>query len=375
MSGDAVPSAGRPLHVVVAPDSFKGSADAADIARAMAAGWRDARPADHVTVLPQADGGEGTMAALAASTGGARWHAVSDVCGPDHRPVTARWLELPGSLGVVELAESSGLPLMASLDPRRATSRGLGQVIRAAVGHGAQRLVVGLGGSASTDGGVGMLRELGLVLLDDGGRPVTIDDVTGLAAVARVDVGALLAAPPGGVEVLTDTLAPLYGPDGAAHTFGAQKGADAETRDALDRALRRIADAIGPPLGADASEPGTGAAGGVGFGLRAWGARLVPGADRINHLTGLTDAIPTADVVVTGEGRFDSTSATGKLVGTIVRRCTAHGVRTLVVAGDLAVAPPDLGVSLVAVAGSVEAALAEPLTHARSAVRAAAASI
>lgn len=366
----------RPWHVVVAPDSFKGSATAQEIAAAIAAGWHAARPDDRLTVLPQADGGEGTMAAVAASVPDARWHVVGrPVCGPDRRPVQARWLELPDAVAVVELAESSGLPLMSHPAPTRATSRGLGQVIRAALDAGMRRIVVGLGGSASTDAGVGALLELGLRLYDrDGGR-LDIRDALDLARVAGIDSSGLAAVPADGVEVLCDTSAPLCGPDGAAYTFGAQKGADAAARRDLDHALRNFGAVAEAHFGISASESGAGAAGGTGFGLRAWGATLVSGAERINDLTGLTAALPSTDLVITGEGCFDSTSSTGKLVGAVLRRCADHRVRSLVVAGRLAATPPDLGAELSESAGSTDGAMAAPFTHARSATRAVAAAL
>ncbi|MGV9713012.1 glycerate kinase [Gordonia sp. NPDC003424] len=363
----------RPATIVIAPDSFKGSAGADEIAHAIAKGWREARPSDHLTVLAQADGGEGTLDAIAAADPRARKHVVGrPVCGPDRQPVAARWVELPGAVGVVELAESSGLPLMAELAPTRATSRGLGQVIRSAIDHGCRRLVVGLGGSASTDAGIGVLLELGLRLCDASGHRLDIADSLDLGRIAEIDTSGLISPPDGGVEVLTDTWAPLCGRTGAAHTFGAQKGADSAMGRDLDGALAHFADLAEPVFAIDRSEPGAGAAGGVGFGLRAWGATLHPGAERIAELTGLGAAVDTSDLVITGEGRFDSTSLTGKLVGTVLDRCRSAGVRTLVVAGDLAAPAPDLAVSLSEVAGSAERAIAAPLHFARIAAREAA---
>ncbi|MFW0797540.1 glycerate kinase [Gordonia sp. CPCC 205515] len=363
----------RRLNIVIAPDSFKGSARADEIAHAIADGWREARPADHLTVLAQADGGEGTLDAIAAAAPRARKHVISrPVCGPDRQPVAARWIELPGAVGVVELAESSGLPLMAELAPTRATSRGLGQVIRSAIDHGCQRLVVGLGGSASTDAGIGVLLELGLCVYDKYGHRLDIADSLDLTRIAAIDASGLMSPPDGGVEVLTDTSAPLCGRTGAAHMFGAQKGAGAEVRRDLDSALAHFADLAEPVFDIDRSEPGTGAAGGVGFGLRAWGATLHSGAERIAELTELSDAIDTSDLVITGEGRFDSTSLTGKLVGTVLDRCRSAGVRNLVIAGDIAAPAPDLAVSLSEVAGSAERAIAAPQQFAHIAAREAA---
>ncbi|HEY9497934.1 MAG TPA: glycerate kinase, partial [Terrimesophilobacter sp.] len=150
-----------PLSVIIAPDSFKGSATARDAAAAIGRGWAEVRPHDRLTLLPQADGGEGTLDAVAAAIPGAVLHEVGPVVGPDGRPTTGAWLELPGRVAVVELAQCSGLPLMKALDPLGATTRGLGQVIHHALDAGMTSLVIGLGGSASTDGGAGALAALG----------------------------------------------------------------------------------------------------------------------------------------------------------------------------------------------------------------------
>ena len=350
------------LRVVIAPDSFKGTLDAADAARALAAGWRGARPEDDVREVPQADGGEGTAAVIAAALPGARWHVVGLVPGPDGAPVPGRWLELPDGTAVVELAEVAGLTLMRRPDPRGATTLGLGRVLRAVVGAGAARVVVAVGGSATTDGGAGALSALGLRILDDDGAPVPPGG-GGLARAARLDSSELLPPPPGGVEVLTDVTAPLTGPNGAAATFGPQKGADREDVIALDSALVRWA----ALLGGDQAAPGAGAAGGTSYGLAtAWGARLVPGARRIAEITGLAALLPTADVVVTGEGRFDATSLTGKVVGEVL---DGAACAVVVVAGTVEPSAlerarkgraPDRTIALTDLAGSRAAALADP---------------
>ncbi|MBS4101447.1 glycerate kinase family protein [Tsukamurella paurometabola] len=350
------------MRVLVAPDSFKGSLDAAAVAAALREGWLGARPGDEVIALPQADGGEGTVATVAAAPGWADRYTV--VTGPDARPVRARWIRDGAGTAVVELAESSGIALLAAPDPMAATSRGLGEVIRAALDDGAPALRVGLGGSAGTDGGLGALTALGLRALDRRGRPLGRGP---LAAVAAVDVEGLIPVPAGGVELLVDTRAPLHGPDGAAHVFAPQKGADPAQVRELDDALRAWAGLLAAagcdPALADA--PGAGAAGGVGFGLMCWGASAVSGADRMADLTGLTELLPTADLVITGEGRFDSTSETGKVVGRIVRRCAALRVPVVVVAGQVAagLGDPDAAggtLALTDLAGSAAASLAAP---------------
>lgn len=362
----------RALRVVIAPDSFKGSLDARAAADAIASGWGTLRPRDELVLLPQGDGGEGTLDALAASVPGAEWRTRHDLSGPDGTLRSGRWLKLPDDGAVVELAEVSGLPLMGHLDPAGATSTGLGQLIMAAIEDGAQRLVIGLGGSASTDGGAGALTAMGLRIFHRDGSEI-IGDSLALRDVASVDVADLIRLPAGGVEVLTDTRAVLCGSAGSAHTFGRQKGADATMRRELDRALNEFALCIARSLpGADPDEPGSGAAGGVGFALSAWGAQMRSGAARIGDITGLTVAIPTADVVVTGEGSFDMTSATGKLVGHVLDLCSRADVRSVVIGGQLKVSPPDMGVSLTDLAGSSARAREEAVRFATLAGRTAA---
>ncbi|MGC0365164.1 glycerate kinase [Rhodococcus sp. 27YEA15] len=360
------------MRVVFAPDSFKGSIDAAELARVLAAGWASVRPADELVLLPQADGGEGTLDAIASCHDGAAWHSIPAVSGPDGSPRTGRWLSLPDGTAVVEIAQMSGLPLMAELDAGNASTTGLGQVISAALDAGATALIIGLGGSASTDGGSGALRALGARLLDRDGNSVD-DGGLALSNLASVDIENLRAVPAGGVQLLTDTTAVLYGKDGAAYIFGPQKGADEGMCAELDHALEHFATTLGETARIDPDRPGAGAAGGTGFGLATWGGQLVPGADRIAELTGLNREFGTADVIVTGEGRFDRTSLTGKLVGSVLGKSANTTTRTVVVAGQLAASPPDIGVALVDLAGSTEAALAEPARWAHAAAAEAAA--
>ncbi|MDV6280139.1 glycerate kinase [Rhodococcus jostii] len=360
-----------PMRVVFAPDSFKGSINAIELADALAAGWAAVRPRDELVLLPQADGGEGTLDAIASCHPHVTWHSVSGVRGPDGRRTTGRWLRLDDGTAVVELAQMSGLPLMNALDAGGASTTGLGQVIAAALDAGAKSLLIGLGGSASTDGGAGALRALGARLLDRHGRDIG-DGGAALSELDTIDVAGLRVLPPGGVELLSDTTAVLCGSHGAAHVFGPQKGADPQLRVLLDGALQRFADRLGAVTAVRPDQPGAGAAGGTGFGLAAWGGRLVPGSARIADLTGLSDEFGRADVIVTGEGRFDETSLTGKLVGSVLARCADTNTRSVVVAGQLAATPPDASISLTALAGSAENAIAETERWARHAGTAAA---
>jgi glycerate kinase len=355
------------VRVLIAPDSFKGTLGAAAAAAALAEGWLSVRPGDQVTRLPLADGGEGTLDVLAATMPGARWHRAV-VTGPGGAPVTARWLELPGGgdglpgggdgapggspgrgqnsaagwptdrpaparvgTAVVELARASGLPLLARPDPMGAQTTGLGELLGRALDAGVRRILIGLGGSASTDGGTGALAALGARFLDAGGQPLPPGGGA-LADVARADLRGLRAPPAGGVICLTDVTAPLLGPRGAAAVFGPQKGAHGAQIARLEAGLARLAEV----LGGDPAAAGAGAAGGTGYGLAAaWGATLTPGAAELGRLAGLDRALAGADLVITGEGRFDETSLTGKTCGTVIAAAAVAGVPVAVVAGQV----------------------------------------
>lgn len=355
-----------PYTVVIAPDSFKGSLSARLVAEAIAEGWASIRPGDELVLMPQADGGEGTLDAVEAAVPGATRRSAGPVTGPDGRPTEGQWLALPDGTAVTELAQCSGLPLMAELDPLGATTRGLGEVIRAALADGAASLVIGLGGSASTDAAAGALSALGLRLLDAQGSPVP-DGGRGLARVARIECGDLVPPPAGGVTLLTDVTAPLLGPTGAAAVFGPQKGADPAQVAELDTALAHFAGI----LGGDPAAPGAGAAGGAGYGFSAaWGARIEPGADYLTALSGLPAAIESADLVITGEGRFDDQSLGGKLVGQLIALAGAE--RVAVIAGQVTTTAEVWSASLTELAGSPEAAMADTASWLREAGRRAA---
>jgi glycerate kinase len=341
------------VRVLIAPDSFKGTLPAAEVAAALATGWRRARPGDTVVELPLADGGEGTLDAVAAAVPAAVRHRLPAVTGPDGRPVAAAWLELPGGRALVELAQSSGLPLMAAPDPLGAHTRGLGEVLAAAVAAGARSVSLAVGGSASTDGGTGALSALGAVFLGADGVVLPLGGAA-LRGLEAVRLEGLLALPPDGVEVLADVTTPLAE---AAAVYGPQKGAGPAEVAVLAAGLSRLASV----LGGAPSAAGGGAAGGTAYGFATvWGARIVPGAAHVGELVGLAAAVEAADVVVTGEGRLDRTSLAGKVTGYVAgmagRECWA-------VAGqaEAGVSWPGRGVlTLVELAGSVEAAMADP---------------
>jgi glycerate 2-kinase len=355
------------VRVVIAPDSFKGTIGATAAAEALAEGWRDGRPGDEVHCIPLADGGEGTLEVLAAAWPGARWHPAR-VRGPAAGSADSCWLELPGGTAVVELASTSGLPLLATPDPLRAHCAGVGDLIGRALDAGATAIVIGLGGSACTDGGTGALAALGARFLDTAGRELPLGGGA-LAGLAGVDLTGLRSAPPGGVTCLTDVAAPLLGPGGAAAVFGPQKGADQRQVAVLEAGLARLAALLGGAPGA----PGAGAAGGAGYGLAAaWGASIVPGAAELGRISGLDQAVRGAALVITGEGRYDLTSAGGKVTGTVIAAAQRAGAAAALVAGLIAAEPPagvGQAVSLAGLAGGAWRAAADPARWLRVAGR------
>ncbi len=354
------------MRIVIAPDSFKGTASAVQVAKAIAAGWRTVRPGDEVTELPMADGGEGTLDAFELAVPGARRMTVT-VTGPDGRAARASWVllppaeGLPGGTGVVELAETSGLPMMARLDPLRAHTLGFGQAIADALDHGVSRLLLGIGGSASTDGGAGALTALGARLLDARGEPVALGGAA-LRDLAEADLSGLREPPAAGAVVLSDVTNPLLGPTGAAQVFGEQKGASAAQRVMLDGALAAWSRVLAPALHVDPATPGAGAAGGTGFGLLVWGAELASGAETIADAIGLDAAIARADLVITGEGRYDAQTGSGKAPATVLAYAARREAPVALIAGAIAADPAPFSAvrSLSDLAGSSARAQAEP---------------
>ncbi|WP_431246265.1 glycerate kinase [Leifsonia xyli] len=364
------------LRVVIAPDSFKGSADADAVSRAIAEGWSAVRPADHVRRLPMADGGEGTVDAFLASAPGAAGRSTA-VEGPDGRPVSARWALLPptgsdgGPTAVLEIAQTSGLGLMHPLRPLDGHTRGLGRLIVAALDAGATRILIGLGGSATSDGGSGALQEIGARLTDERGGPIPPGNA-GLASLAHVDLTALRRTPEDGVTLLTDVRSPLLGERGAARMFGPQKGASPAEVETLERNLTRFVRCVAtrrPDADAVSVRPGAGAAGGTGFGLALWGADFRAGAQEVAARLGLPAAIREADLVITGEGRFDEQTREGKVAAEVASLASAAGTPVLLVAGSIAADPAGFAdqVELSSLAGSVEASVADTVRWARRA--------
>ena len=330
----------RPLHILLAPNALKGSLDAVTAARVMAEALQrlpcPIEPRSH----PVADGGDGTLDVLAATLKDAeiRDTVVEDALG---RPVEARFLyRAADRLAVIEAAEANGLRRLRpeERDALHASTRGVGQLILAALDAGARRLVIGIGGSATSDGGLGMLEVLGVRFLDAQGRPVPPNGA-GLERIDRID--------PSGrdprlesieIEVLCDVDNPLHGPRGAAFVYAPQKGADPATVERLDAGLRHYAERIRATLGIDVADvPGAGAAGGLGAAFLAFlDGKLVPGAERILALTGFDAAVAQADLVLTAEGHLDAQTAQGKAPAVVARHAQAAGVPCFALAGGLA---------------------------------------
>jgi glycerate 2-kinase len=317
-------------RVLVAPDKFKGSLTAPEVAAAVARGLTARRPDVEVSCLPVADGGDGTLAAALA----AGYEAVPvTATGPTGEPVQTAYARL-GDVAVVEMADVSGLGRLPGgrFAPRTATSRGTGEVVAAALGAGARRVVLGIGGSATTDGGAGLMQALGAQLLDADGAPVGPGGA-GLERLARVDVSGVAAVLQGAeVVVACDVDNPLTGPSGAAAVYGPQKGADPDDVAFLDGCLARLADAVAEATGRDLrDEPGAGAAGGVGFAaLAVLGAQLRPGIDLLLDLLGFDRLVAGAELVVVGEGSLDEQSLRGKAPVGVARRARAAGVPAVV---------------------------------------------
>jgi glycerate kinase len=370
------------LTVVVAPDSFKGSLLAAHVASAMAAGVRDAL-GERVRVIecPLADGGEGTLDVFLTATGAELiTRTVSDALGRDRIAHYA----LSGSPGagrraVIEAAEANGLPHVADVAPdaTRADSYGVGQLAAHALEAGATEILLGLGGSASTDGGTGMLRALGVRFLDAHGDEVRRGGV-GLADIARIDDRHLHPRAREIVwQVATDVTNPLTGHSGAAHTFGPQKGATPLEVRALDQGLDHLADRLAEHTGTDIrTTPGSGAAGGLPACLLSLlGANLASGIDLVADALQLATACADADLVITGEGSFDSQSLNGKVVDGILRHARP-GSPVVVIAGRVKLPREVYQQAGVTAAFSIApgpAALTELITEASPLVRATAA--
>jgi glycerate 2-kinase len=328
--------------IILAPTAFKGTLSAAEVAAAMAAGAAGVVPAAQVRRLPLSDGGNGLLDALGAARAGSM--AAVEVMGPVGERVMARYL-VQGVDAVVETAEACGLHLVppARLDPMRATTRGVGELLLAAAGAAgacgariaAERLVVGLGGSATVDAGAGMAMALGWRLLDDRGRAIAPGGA-GLLDLAAIEPPATPPLLPP-LVVLADVHSPLLGDQGAAAVYAPQKGATPATVALLAEGLARWSDLVVRDLGHRVAElPGAGAAGGLGAAFAAYlDAPPRPGSDWILEAVGFDELLARAAVVVTGEGTWDRQSSMGKVTGEVVRRAREAGLPVLLVAGRI----------------------------------------
>lgn len=325
------------VKIVIAPDSFKESLSAPAVAQAIAQGVLKAAPHAQVVCVPMADGGEGTVRAVLAATGG-QWRET-EVRGALDEPRLAGWGWLGAGNAVIEMATAAGLELVAPDErrPLRAGSYGVGQLVRAALDAGATRIILGLGGSSTNDGGAGMIAALGARLLDAQGRELP-GGGGALGALASVDLSGLdprLAQTR--FDVACDVDNPLCGPKGAAHIFGPQKGATPEQVLELDRNLSHYADVCARHLPSDARDlPGAGAAGGLGYAALAFlGARFHPGVELVAEISGLEQALQGAALAYTGEGRMDAQTLHGKTPAGVARLARKLGVPVVALAGSL----------------------------------------
>ncbi len=326
------------MKILVAPDSFKGNMTAAEVCEALAAGLRDASPETAIQLFPLADGGEGTARALTLSAGGRFVKAL--VSGPLGERITAEFgLIENGRVAVLDMASASGLELMPpeKLNPMIASSFGTGELMKAAMDAGAEELIIGIGGSATVDGGIGMAQALGFAILDKNDQPVG----QGGQALNKVDrivsSGADTRLAALKVRVACDVTNPLTGEFGAARVFGPQKGATREQILSLDAGLHRLGEACRRSgFKFDKEQSGDGAAGGMGAALRVFlGASIESGARLVMRRAGFYQALKTADLVITGEGMTDSQTAGGKLCSIVAADCRAAGVPVALLSGAL----------------------------------------
>jgi glycerate kinase len=332
----------RPLRVVIAPDSFGGALDSVGVAAAIVSGWSRARPEDELIHAPMADGGEGTLAALVDALGDRVERRSARVHDPLGREVEAEWLLLEeGRSAFVEMAAASGLARLTSKErtpanARAASTRGTGELLREALDAGADGITIGLGGSATTDGGAGLLAALGLQLLDADGHDLP-DGGGSLERLARADPRDLdPRLRDARLTIACDVTNPLTGERGAAATYARQKGADPPTVNDLDRGLGRWGEAIESATGRQVADlPGAGAAGGTTAGLLGFtSAAIRPGVEVVAEMVGLSERLAEADLVITGEGRADEQTLSGK-AALGVARLAPKGTPVVLLCGAL----------------------------------------
>lgn len=326
------------LNILIAPDSFKESLSAVQVADHMAAGVRLVYSDALIKKVPLSDGGEGLTEALTSAMGGViKQCLVTDPCGGK---VSAAYGVVENHTAIIEMAQASGLELVPrdQRNPLTATTFGTGELIRAALDQGCRTIIIGIGGSATNDGGAGMAQALGARLLDSSGQEISWGG-GGLLDLERIDVSQLdprLAETE--VRVACDVTNPLYGPQGASYIYGPQKGADPDMVKSLDQALQHWAKVINRDLGIDVADvPGSGAAGGLGAGLLAFaGGKLQPGLDLVMDALQMEDMLSSGlDLVITGEGSINGQSLYGKVPVGLARRAKQHGVPVVAIVGSI----------------------------------------
>ncbi|MBA1291190.1 glycerate kinase [Pseudomonas japonica] len=326
------------MKIIIAPDSFKDSLSAAGVAEAIAQGLAQVWPDAELLQRPMADGGEGTVESVLSACDG-QWRS-QPVQGPLGATVQARWGWLAASCtAIIEMAEASGLQLLAreQRDACASSTYGTGELIRAALDAGAERIILAIGGSATNDGGAGAMQALGVELLDTQGEPLPRGGLA-LAKLARINLEHMdTRLSQVRFEIAADVNNPLCGPHGASAIFGPQKGASPQQVELLDAALSHFAEHCAKVLPKDVrDEPGSGAAGGLGFAAKAFlDAQFRPGVEVVAELVGLEQAIEGADLVITGEGRFDTQTLRGKTPFGVARVAQRHRVPVVVIAGTL----------------------------------------
>ena len=337
------------MKVLIAPDSFKGTISNASVAQSIAEGWLAVRPSDEITLLPMADGGEGTLETISFNT-------PSALRIESHLGEGRFWLLLEDGTAVVELANICGITRTSPMDPLGASTYELGVVLKEVLSEPrVKQLIIAVGGSASTDGGVGALIALGAKFTDNRGESISLGGV-GLDALAAIDLREVPAAPIGGVLCLTDVTNPLLGEWGSARTFAPQKGAGADQVATLERGLTQLKEISGLHDFA-----GAGAAGGTPFGLSlAWKVEIESGALAVGAMIGLEEAIQDSDLVITGEGKLDSQSYRGKVVGAMTALASRSNKRTLFCVGSSEQPLKGYGITLVDIAPSLEEAMKSP---------------
>ena len=324
--------------IVVASDSFKGSLTSLEVAQSVAKAAKEAYPSCEVVEVNVADGGEGTMDALQQTLGGCK--VILEVSDPLGRPVNASYVILDdGNTAVLEMSAASGLPLLApeERNPSKTSTLGTGELIRDALDKGCRKFLVGIGGSATNDAGMGMLHALGYRFRDDSGAELA--PVGGsMIEVSSIDMsGRHPALSQTQFIVACDVKAPLYGPEGAAYVFAPQKGADKDMVEALDMGLRHFAEVSAFATGCDSSSlEGSGAAGGLGFAFRQFlGASLERGVEMVLDAIHFDELLEGADLVITGEGRVDSQTLTGKTPYGVAQRALHQGIPVVAIGGSV----------------------------------------